>query len=213
MSNVRRPEMHSPTSFSREEHLQKRLNAFLVETFSLPAADYYSTLSAKSVVELKSVLSDINNILTLKVTIGFVDWLSTHLMLSPEAKEEARRIVLGSKPNSNGFDLLLEHPVPLVGEVKCNIPINGGTVYGAAQRIGIEKDVQALLNGKLKAASVKTESYLKFLAFLDTPQIRSATEHLARISAVCNQRLVFPLPGESFKRTDVVYVAYVSPGV
>lgn len=204
--------MLSPTPFNREEHLQKRLNAFLIETFSLPTVDYYSTLSAKSVVDLKSVLADINNILTLKVTLGFVDWLSTRLMLSTEAKEEARRIVLSSKPNSNGFDLLLERPVPLVGEVKCNIPINRGAVYGSAQRKGIERDVDALINGKLKAASVKTESCLKFLAFLDTPQIRGATEHLARISSVCNQRLVFPLPGESLERTDVVYVAYVSPG-
>ena len=203
--------MPLPPTFNREELLRKRLNTFISQSLLLPESDYYSTLTAKSILELKSVLADVNNILTLKVTMGFVDWLVKRLSLNKEAEAELQSIVLGAKPNSNGFDVWLGYPVAIVGEVKCNVPINRGSVYGSAQRNGIEKDMKALLNGKLKGR-IKTDSCLKFLAFLDTPEIRSATHHLAQSSATCKEKLVFPAEGESLHRTDVVYVAYVSPG-
>jgi len=118
--------------------------------------------------------------------------------------------VLQAKPNANGFDVWLGYPIALVGEVKCNVPINKGLIYGAAQRHGIEKDIIALLQGKRKA-SINPQSCLKFLAFLDRPEIKSANEHLLRVSRICKDKLVFVSEDTALERHDVVYGVYVAP--
>lgn len=195
--------------YDREDDLRGRLNTFLSDKFDLPEKDYYSQLDTEGFIALKSALSDINNILTLKVTLSFAQWLSQHYDLDHSAKTELERIVLEAKPNSNGYDIWLGYPVAFVGEVKCNIPINNGSVYGSAQRAGIEKDITGLLKGKSKA-SMNTEKCPKFLAFLDLPQIRSANEHLLRVSEICKERLVFTEKGTELSRLDVVHGVYVS---
>lgn len=137
--------------FDRENFLRERLNSFLVGQFNLPENDYYSLLTADGFISLKSALQDINNILTMKVTLSFVSWLSDHYKLDQSARNELRQIALESKPNSNGYDIWLGYPVCFVGEVKCNMPINNGTIYGSAQKLGIERDIHGLLRGKRKA--------------------------------------------------------------
>ncbi|MFA6972264.1 MAG: hypothetical protein WC208_12810 [Gallionella sp.] len=196
--------------FNREESLRRRLNAFLSRSFELPEHDYYTRLSAEAFLDLKSVLADINNILTLRVSLAFVKWVTIHLNLDARAKFELETAILRSKPNANGFDVWLGYPIAFVAEVKCNIPINKGSVYGAQQRHGIEKDVTSLLEGKQKA-SMNPQSCLKFLAFLDRPEIRAANQHLLGISKICKGRLVFVAEGTELNRHDVVYGVYVAP--
>lgn len=193
--------------YDREQALRHRLNRFFAESLSLPEQDYYARLDAASLLRLKSALSDINNIMTLKVTLAFVDWVVARLSLDGRSAAELRSSVLEAKPSSNGYDIRLGHPVAFVGEVKCNVPINNGAVYGSAQRIGIEKDVAALLNGKRKASLAPGEC-LKFMAFLDTPEIRQANAHLVRTSKVCREHLVFPGEADGIVRHDVVHGVY-----
>jgi hypothetical protein len=196
--------------FNREDSLRRRLNAFLSRNFDLPEHDYYAKLDADAFIGLKSVLADINNILTLRVSLAFVEWVAARLRLDTQAKLELKTMVLEAKPNANGFDVWLGHPIAFVGEVKCNVPINKGSIYGAAQRHGIEKDVTALLQGKRKA-SINPKSCLKFLAFLDRPEIKSANEHLLRVSRICKDKLVFVSDGIPLERHDIVYGIYVAP--
>lgn len=203
-------QMTADPIFNREESLRKRLNAFLSLSFELPEHDYYAKLDTESFLSLKSVLADINNILTLRVALAFIDWVAVRLNLDAQAKLELERIFLNSKPNSNGFDVWLGYPVAFVGEVKCNVPINKGSIYGAQQRHGIEKDVTSLLEGKRKA-SFNPQSCLKFLAFLDRPEIRSANEHLLRTSKVCKGRLEFVSGNTELNRHDIIYGVYVAP--
>jgi len=201
--------MRGKLKYNRENNLRKRFNLFFSDRFDLPERDYYSSLNSEGLVALKSMLSGINNILTLKVTLSFSNWLSERFELDDSVRAELERSVLMAKPNSNGYDIWLGYPVAFVGEVKCNIPINNGLVYGSAQRAGIEKDVIGLLNGKLKA-SINPEKCLKFLAFLDLPQIRSANEHLQSVSEICKRNLVIVGTGMKLNRLDVVYGVYVS---
>lgn len=196
--------------YNREAELRQRLNSFLRDNFLLPEKDYFGSLSTEAIVGLKSVLSDINNILTLRVTMAFVQWISPRLNLDEATQEELERIVLEAKPNSNGFDVWLGYPVAFVGEVKCNIPVNGGAVYGSAQRHGIEKDVKSLLEGK-KKANILPQQCQKFLIFPDLPQVRKANEHLIRTSGVCKGKLLEALEDTNLSRTDVIYLVYVSP--
>ena len=122
--------------YNREDELRSRLNKFLVSSFDLPESDYYSAMSTQNFVSLKSALSDINNILALKITLGFCRWLANHYSLDKSHAEQLESMALAAKPNANGYDVWLGYPVAFVGEVKCNIPINGGSVYGSAQRAG-----------------------------------------------------------------------------
>ena len=210
LNYVRSLQMTAEPIFNREENLRRRLNAFLSRSFELPEHDYYARLNTETFLGLKSALADINNILTLRVSLAFVEWVAARLNLDARAKLELETMVLTSKPNSNGFDVWLGYPVAFVGEVKCNVPINKGSVYGAQQRHGIEKDVTSLLEGK-KKARMNPQSCLKFLAFLDQPEIRAANEHLLGISKICNGRLVFVSEGAELNRHDVVYGVYVAP--
>lgn len=175
---------------------------------NLPENDYYAALDAEDFVALKAVLSDINNILTLKVTLAFIEWVTNRLELDSEAKNELMDIAVRSKPNSNGYDIWLGYPIAFVGEVKCNIPINQGLKYGSAQRAGIEKDVKGLINGKRKA-HMMSHSCLKFLTFLDLPVIREANEHLLRVSDVFKENMLFITEGTELSRTDIIYGVYV----
>lgn len=202
--------MNTETPYSRESEIRKRINDFFSSNFSLPKEDYYSKLTPEAILSLKTALSDINNMLTMKVTLAFANWVSSRLSLDEIAREGLIKIVLDSKPSSNGYDIWLGYPVSFVGEVKCNIPINNGEVYGAAQRRGIEQDIKGLLHGK-KKAPLNPASCLKFLAFLDTPKIRKANAHLIKRSAECKDILVFPSETQKLDRTDVVYGIYVSP--
>lgn len=194
--------------YNRETAIRSRLNDFMSVHLGLPEMDYYGNLKPESICALKSVLADINNLLTLKVSLSFVEWVTSRLSLDESTKHELVSATLAAKPNSNGFDILLGYPVAFVAEVKCNVPINGGAIYGSAQRNGIEKDILALLNGKIKSNLIPATS-LKFMVFLDLPEIRSATEHFARSSITCGDKLLFVNEDTDLKRSDIVYVVYV----
>jgi hypothetical protein len=196
------------TVYNRETFLRERLNTFLTHELRLPAADYYSNLSVEALLSLKVVLADINNIFTLRVCLEFVSWLTSCFKLGEADTLRIREWVLATKPSTNGFDVHVPSPIKAIAEVKCNVPINQGSKYGSAQRIGIEKDVTALLKGKSKA-HVNLADYLKFLVFLDRPAIRRATDHLIKTSKKCKDKVLIAPTGTELDRRDVVYVVYV----
>ena len=74
--------------YHREEELKSRLNNFFITQFSLPEDDYYSRLDSDKIISLKMALSDINNLLTMKITISFVNWISKKFHLSQESKQK-----------------------------------------------------------------------------------------------------------------------------
>jgi len=194
--------------YDREESLKDRLNTFLRERLELPDGDYYSRLGQEGLAELKSVLSDINNIFTLKVTVAFVEWLAKELGLDDSTRLAIISQVLSTKPNANGYDLEVLDPIQIVAEVKCNVPINRGSVYGSAQRDGIAKDIASLIHGKSKS---KTDSRrcLKFMVLLEKPEVRDATLHLVKNMKEHGDRIVFFEPGTKIDSRDSIYVVYV----
>lgn len=197
------------SAYDRERTLQARLNSFLHEHFALPKQDYYSRLDRKALAGLKSLLSDINNIFTMKICLEFGSWLGNTLDLNAKARSELRDSILRSKSSTNGFDLEIREPIGIVAEVKCNVPINGGSIYGSAQRNGIVKDIKGLMEGKTKSRA-ETSECLKFLVLLDTPEIRAATRHLVKNLKEHKDAVVFVEPGLKPDRRDKLYVVHVS---
>lgn len=194
-------------SYSREKELQEKLNLFLTNNLDLPDKDYYSNLNAGDFLQLKSVLSDINNILTLKITLSFARWAANHFNFNPQLKDTILTKIINTKPNANGYDIEISAPVKFIAEVKCNIPIKKGTTYGSAQRLGINKDIAALINGKNKSA-IKPYEYYKFMVFLDNPEVKKATEHFVSNMKKNKNKVVFAADVSSITNTDNVYIVY-----
>lgn len=195
-----------PDHYRKGEELRGRINSFLWHAFGLPEEDYYARLDLKNLLALKAALSDINNTLTMRLALGFLDWVSHTLSFDAATSKEIRAEILSTKPNSNGYDIHCLGPIPFVAEVKCNIPVNGGIKYGARQRYGILEDIGALLNGKSKASSVDPHA-LKFMVFLDLPEVRAATEHLMTSSSISK---AFRILGDNETPSDpaIVYGVY-----
>lgn len=194
--------------YDREQVLKFRLNGFLRSRFGLPEGDYYARLEQNDLAELKSVLNDINNIFTLKVTVAFIHWLSTRLGLDETTRARIMSNVLSTKPNANGYDIKISDPIEVVAEVKCNVPVNCGTVYGAAQRNGIAKDISSLIHGKSKSF-IDPKMYKKFMVFLDTPEIRQATQHFVKNMKKDQDRIVLVDTDVSIDSLEKVYVVFV----
>jgi len=196
-------------TYDRDSELQSRLNEFLSEDLGLPQADYYSRLNLNSYLKIKSVLSDINNILTLKVSLAFTHWISARLRLDRDTARRIEAQVLATKPNANGYDIELSDPLKMVAEIKCNIPINGGRIYGSAQRNGIAKDIDALVNGKSKSP-MQTADCLKFMVFIDTPEVRAATDHFVKNMKEHKERICFVGGETTISSVDKVHVVFVA---
>ena len=196
-------------TYNREAHLQNQLNSFLSNDLGLPVKDYYSNLDIGNFLQLKSVLSAINNIFTLKVTLSFAHWAANHFNFNEQLKDSIITQIQDTKPNANGFDIEISTPVKLIAEVKCNIPINNGVVYGSAQRNGITKDIDALINGKNKS-SIKPDDYYKFMVFLDNPEVKKATQHYVSNMKQHKDKMVFATDSSSITSTNYVYIIYAS---
>jgi len=194
--------------YDREDQLRKQLNSVLESEFQLPYADYYSRLDLDGFLHLKSVLSDINNIFTLKVAIAFAKWVSNHLELDNVTQKNIISQILSTKPNANGYDIEVSGSVNIIAEVKCNIPINGGKVYGSAQKNGIAKDIGALINGKSKS-QINPTKFLKFMVFLDLPEIRTATEHFVKNMKEGKELITYARNDILCRDKNRVYISYV----
>ncbi|MFZ6769776.1 hypothetical protein ACO0LM_22210 [Undibacterium sp. Di26W] len=189
--------------YDREHSLHTQLNEFLVKILGVPGTDYAEKLDLSALLSLKSTLSDINNLITVKLALGLADWIADRFQLDETVRAEMRKIILETKPNTNGFDVWLGYPLTFVGEVKCNVPINGGEKYGTQQRNGIIADVETLISGKRKSPMI-TKDILKFMAFLDVPEVRAANTHLLKSNKYLAERLVFLDP--EIIPSDVNYV-------
>jgi hypothetical protein len=194
--------------YQKDVELSRRINQFLVQAFGLPKDDYYARLSGTNLLSLKAALSDINNAVTMRLTLCFLEWAARVLSMDALATNKLHDAVQRSKPSSNGYDLYCDGPTPFIAEVKCNVPINGGEKYGKAQKDGILKDIDALLKGKSKAASVKRNT-LKFMVFLDLPEVQAANLHLSKSRKASSIPLQFLTSEERPSDPSVVYIVHI----
>ena len=127
--------------------------------------DYFSSLEEADLLKLKSVLTDINNVLTLKLTLKAADWLGKIFKIRKAILTDIIIDIDKQKPNTAGFDICINAPNKIIGEVKCVVPVNDGASYGAAQWNGILDDVIKLKNGCKKIPD--TSTFFKFIFLLD----------------------------------------------
>lgn len=144
------------------------------------SGDYYSNLSIETLIRLKKALSNINNIITLKVCLAFVERLSQKY-ISEDVATKVNNDILSTHANTNGYDIQCnDENFPFLAEIKCNIPCDkGGKKFGAAQLTAIIKDIEGLINGKTKSNIAHVCDYYRFMVFLEYDGVRDATKELS----------------------------------
>lgn len=194
-------------NYNREQILKDHFNNFLREKIFLPERDYFSKLSLEDFLELKSVLKEINDIITLKLTLKFVNWLKNYFTIDEQTYQEIFNKIKSIKPNSNGFDVQIDDVPKLIAEVKCNIPITKGETYGSAQRDGIIADLKSLINGK-KKSKINVKDYYKFMVLYDNEKVRIATENLVKLlaSELKNNIQYFSEKRISKEKVNIIYL-------
>jgi len=150
--------------YNRSKELSRKLNDF-ISKLNLESENNFETLNQDQLIELKIALSDINNVLTLKTTIAFGNWLSDFFKFQKDEKEHLIKIINQTKPNTNGYDVEIDNNYKIIAEIKCIIPINNGDKYGAAQRNAILDDAIKLERGKRVISN--TSEFIKIIGLID----------------------------------------------
>jgi len=148
----------------RNTLLKNRINQHLYKLTGNDI-DYYSRLKQNDLIELKTVLADINNVFTFKLTISAAKWICKYFNLGKEDKIKILKNVDKASPNSKGFDIDIKEPFKIIAEVKCVSPIKNGPKFGVAQHDSIMEDIHKLIYGK--GNLVDTTNFFKFLFIID----------------------------------------------
>lgn len=153
---------------NREKELMENFVSAIKYVFNLEIdEETYKKITAEKFVSLKKALSNINNIVTLKVTNLFIEKLCGGGFIKPDQADRMKILVNNTSANANGYDVRYdEGDKKILAEVKCNIPVNGKT-FGAKQEEGIIKDIDGLLNGKTTGKVENINEYYKFMVFLN----------------------------------------------
>ena len=208
----------------REKELMENFIIAVKDVFNLEIDEKtYKETTAEKFVSLKKALSNINNIVTLKITNLFIEKLCGDEFISNVQKDEMIENSNKQKANANGYDVEYpdpkkksneENPINILAEVKCNIPV-GDKQFGSAQKAGILKDIEGLLNGEKKLKSeAKVGSYFKFMVFMDyedenqNHNVRNSVETLLKNTSYKNNVKYYD--GKCQLDNDHVYIIFIS---
>lgn len=101
-----------------------KFNQFISSKVTGVIEDYYSRLSVKDFEEIKTTLKDLHNIITYKTTIRFIEWVSERFLICEGELSDLLRSSIGSKPNVNGYDVMIFGEINIIAEIMCNKPFN-----------------------------------------------------------------------------------------
>ena len=160
--------METSKTYNRTINLLDKYTKFIK---SINTEDIGNNLTLDKLIELKSILSDINNIMTLISTRSIATKLSDILSFKNEDRERIFNDIDKQKPNTNGFDIRIDSPVKILVEVKCNSLIRNKK-FGAAQINAILEDARKLRlesSRHIKASkSIQdTKDYIKIIAIVN----------------------------------------------
>lgn len=151
-------------AYDRGDALTHDLNLFLKQVTG-SKKDFH--FNKHNLVQLKRILSATNNLLTLATTLSAMKWLRKHFRISEIDNREEVATIKATKPNTNGFDIVLrKHKI--IAEVKSMLPLHDGYEYGAGQVNGILDDAIKLQTGKKGIRN--TKDYYKFIFLAKVPK-------------------------------------------
>lgn len=176
-------ETKADKGYTRQFDLEEKFNRYWNQALKTNGVDYLKRLTINDLVEMKKAISNINNLITLKVTLAFIDEICRLGIIDSAQAGKIREGVDKQHPNTNGFDVCCEKEkdgINLIAEVKCNIPV-GEDEFGAAQRNGIIKDLKGMMGEKKNHDKYHTSDCYKFMVLLelqDGNEVKYAMENL-----------------------------------
>lgn len=185
----------------REQYLIQNFNEFWTSVFK-NKMDYYSLLTMTNLIDLKKAVSNINNIITLRTTLGFIDYLWKMRLISNVEMNQMKNSVLSTNVNSNGYDV---ENCGIVAEIKCNIPVNTSS-YGAAQEKSIIEDLDGLHYGKSTSRTYPKNCY-KFMVLLDVYGVRTSMQKL--VNKLSYRDIIEELSRNTKLSKDKIYIVYL----
>ena len=190
------------TNENRFNLLINNISEYFIKKFNISIS---KDLSIEDLLGLKSVLSNVNNMLTYKTTLSFVNWLSQKRNFTTVQKDSIIQQIDSISPNANGYDVDISEPERIFAEVKTTIPINNSKGFGSAQRKSIIKDLK-------KLSRPENSSALKFMVLLDNENVRDAfTKEKSFVKKLKDESLhtevVTNTTNFSYKNT--IYVVFV----
>ena len=186
--------------YSRQLDLEEKFNCYWNQALKTNGVDYLQRLTINDLVEMKKAISNINNLITLRVTLSFIDEICRLGIVNNEQAERIKKEVNEQHPNTNGFDVQ-DKESRIIAEIKCNIPV-GEKCFGAAQKNALKKDLQGLRNGKVKGDIDNVGNYYKFMVIQDVSKARIAMKELYGDDCI---ELV-----DKNIDTDHIYIVYIS---
>ncbi|TFD99512.1 hypothetical protein [Jeotgalibacillus sp. R-1-5s-1] len=139
-----------------------------------------------------------------------MEWLRKYFSYVDKNYQIYLEEVFGAKPSGNGYDIMVTGDVNIFAEIKCNKPINNGFKFGSAQRNGIIKDIQGLLEGKSKV-NFDPKTACKFLVIYDFGEhTLKATEHLIMNIPLDYKDKVELYADQTYITLDKVYVVFIN---
>lgn len=185
---------------SRYETLVSNIKKYFTEKLNLELKE---DLTVEKLFGLKTVLSNVNNMLTYKTTLAFVNWLSEKMNFSCEQASSIIQQIEYTSSNANGFDVYIKSPIKIIAEVKCNIPINNSESFGAKQREGIFHDIEKLMNDKSDS--------IKFMVLLENQKVKKAFNENSFKNKLKQQKEEIILVDNStnFSKTNAIYIVFV----
>ena len=128
-----------------------------------------SQITIKELFDLKSVLSNVHNILTSIATLATANKISEILSFNEEQKLNLISSVEETKANTNGFDIKIDDPNKILVEVKCNMLLHDKKL-GQQQINSILNDSIKLRNEPPKRRKIdfKTDDYIKVIVLVDS---------------------------------------------
>lgn len=129
--------------------------------------DYYSKLPLHKLVQLKKIVSKINNLISYNSTLMAALLISDILKLPDNEVTTIESKIKTSSINANGYDIKFTGSTNFICEVKANIPSGGKNLFGGKQGSEIKKDINGLIYGKMKAKLTQQDltEYYKFMGF------------------------------------------------
>lgn len=147
------------------------INKYVDFIKSVDTQNIRDNITVEKLVNLKSILSNINNVMTLLATLSIAKKLIKILLLEDDDSRKLLLNIENKKANANGFDIQIDAPVKILVEVKCNTLIRDKK-FGAAQINAILDDARKLRlesprHQKISKNFQNTTDYVKIIAIVN----------------------------------------------
>lgn len=196
---AKRKKTNESTPYDRELKFIENFNSIISTIVDAKMVDkcYYHSINPELIIKLKKDLSVVNNIITYRTTIAFVELLCTLKFINQQEKNNLIGEINKTPENANGFDIKKDGgSFKFIAEVKGNIP--KGQKFESGQINGIYTDIIHLNNGKGNINNIG--EYHKFMVFMRCNNIDQAINSLMKNTPKADS---YNMKSHNLKQNDI----------